>query len=54
MTLKISVGLRMEISVKNKFFHTQDLRLRTNLRYANSARMEINMHKFLRAVGSGY
>ena len=42
----------MEISVKNKFFHTQDLCLRTNLRCAkNSARMEINMHKFLRAVG---
>ena len=42
----------MEISVKNKFFHTQDLCLCTNLRCAkNSARMEINMHKFLRAVG---
>ena len=38
--------------MKNKFFHTQDLCLRTNLRCAkNSARMEINMHKFLRAVG---
>ena len=42
----------MEGSVKNKIFHTQDLCLRTNLRCAkNSARMEINMHKFLRAVG---
>ena len=31
----------MEISVKNKIFHTQDLCLRTNLRCAkNSARME--------------
>ena len=38
--------------MKNKIFHTQDLCLRTNLRCAkNSARMEINMHKFLRAVG---
>ena len=34
----------MEISVKNKIFHTQDLCLRTNLRCAkDSARMEIKM-----------
>ena len=34
----------MEISVKNKIFHTQDLYLRTNLRCAkNSARTEIIM-----------
>ena len=36
----------MEISVKNKIFHTQDLCLRTNLRCAkDSARMEINVKK---------
>ena len=38
--------LEMEISVKNKIFHTQDLCLRTNLRCAkDSARMEINVKK---------
>ena len=38
--------------MKNKIFHTQDLCLRTNLRCAkDSARMEINLKKYIAAIG---